>query len=59
MILPAEVEVEPTASAALAREEGLQQSREGRQIPRLNQQLTRPAKLRDDTFAAHHAAEES
>src|SRR5215208_2233446 len=55
------IKVEPatTTAATLTREERLQQSRERGEISRLNQQLTRPAKLRHDTLTTHHAAEES
>src|SRR5215217_5304757 len=54
-----EIKVEPTTAAALSWEEGLQESGERCEVSRLNQQLTRPGKLRDDTFTTHHAAEES
>src|SRR6185295_18146706 len=54
-----QIEVEAATAATLAREEWLQESRERREVSRLNQHLARPAKLRDDAFATHHAAEES
>src|SRR5215207_1863574 len=56
----AEVEVEAaTTTAALRREEGLEQTRERREVPRLDQNLARARELRDHPLAADHAAEEA
>src|ERR1700755_49263 len=55
-----EVDIPAAASAAaLRREEGFHQSREGREIARLNQNLAGACDLRDHALAAHHASEET
>src|SRR5687767_15526117 len=51
-------QIETAATAALTREERLEQTRERREITRLNQKLARSVKLRDDSLATHHTAKE-
>src|ERR1041384_7114088 len=57
---PAQINAKSTAAASRLRwKERLEQSRQSRQIARLNQKLARAGEFRDDTFAADHAAKES
>src|SRR5688500_20364875 len=51
-------QIETAATAALTREERLEQTRERREITRLNQKLARSVKLRDDSLVTHHTAKE-